>query len=184
MRAWRNVIFSGFVGACLFAGCTVTTGGSNLDGGVFDETGGRAGTGGTSGTTGGSNTGGTTGPVTTVLQCTPDYVAPANPRCGDDQNACDKCLQTHHCDAPYLECWADTPCINLISAMMQCMLDEFQLQGQTDPTIASETCQQKTDIAIWQPVAGTSQARAKALWSEIEGSQNCIEVCCAFVTHH
>lgn len=185
MTAWRNVIFSGFVGACLFAGCTVTTGGSNFDGGVFDETGGTAGTtGGAAGTTGGNGTGGTTGPATTVLQCTADYVPPATPRCGDDRDACDRCLQTHHCETPYLECWGDSQCVALINAMMTCMVDQFDSQGQTDPVAASETCQQKATIAIWQPAAGTSQAKARALWAEIEGSIDCPEVCCALVTHH
>jgi hypothetical protein len=182
MTALRNVIFSGFVGACLTAACTVTTGSGNFDSGVFDETGGATGTGGTSGTTGGSNVGGSTEPATTVLQCTADYVPTASPRCGDSQTACDSCLQTNNCTDAYKACWGDSQCTSLINAMMTCMLQEFE-SGQTDPMTASTTCQSKPEILISQP-STPSQSKAKALWDEIEASLDCTEVCCAVVTHH
>ncbi len=183
MTAWRNVIFSGLVGACLFAGCTVTTSDGTSDGGGL-ETGGTSGTGGSTGVTGGSaNTGGTTGPATTVLQCKTDYVAPADPRCGDDELACDACLQKNNCTAAYEACYWDDVCMGLVSAMMACMVFEYEENNQTDPIVASETCQKKVAIAIWQPVSD-SEAKAKALWTEGEESLDCTEVCCAVVTDH
>lgn len=185
MTAWSNVIFSGFIGACLIAGCTVTTSDGKSDGGLFgDETGGTSGTGGSTGITGGSaSTGGTTGAATTVVECTSNYVAPATPRCGDDTatTSCDSCLQTHNCTDTYKACYLDEPCMPYITAMMACMARAFDTSTTGSlPETADSDCQGSTGLSSSTPSA--SATKAAALWAEIQLSLYCSEVCCFDIT--
>jgi hypothetical protein len=65
--------------------------------------------------------------------------------------------------------------------MQQCMLDQFVANNGVLPDTADAACQNSSDIDIWQPTT-PSQIRAKALWSDIEASLDCNEVCCAIIT--
>jgi hypothetical protein len=194
MTAWRNVLVSGLFGASLLAGCTITATSGNSDGGLLDETGGTVGTGGAatiggSATTGGSvntagsaSTGGTTvaGSTVIVVQCTANYVAPATPRCGDNEptTSCDSCLQTTNCSAAYKACY-QTAAMDLISAMQTCMVQKFELSG-TLPANAQEECLASSGMNGTGPDA----ANARALWAEIDTNLDCNEVCCAIITSH
>jgi hypothetical protein len=187
MTAWRNVIFSGLIGACLIAGCTVTTSSSNSDGGLFaDDTGGTSSVGGSSGNTGGStSTGGTTGTGTTVtvVECVANYAAPATPRCGDNEltTSCDSCLQTNNCTESYKACYLDENCMPYVSAMMNCMAKAFD-DSSTGmlPETADSDCQASTGLSSTS--ASASATRAAALWTEIQVSLYCSEVCCYDIT--
>jgi hypothetical protein len=178
MTAWSNVIVSGFIGACLIAGCTVTTGSGNAD------TGGTSATGGSSGVTGGSaSTGGTTGTTTSVMQCTANYAAPATPRCGDDTatTSCVSCLQTNNCTESYQACYLDALCMPYITAMMACMANEFDTSTTGAlPATADSDCQANTGLS--SSSASPSATRAAALWAEIQVSIDCSEVCCFDIT--
>lgn len=180
MIPWRNVAVLGFVGACLFAGCTVTTSDGTFDGGLNNETGGSSNTGGatnaggSSGTGGAAGVGGATGPV----QCTANYQPPTTraAACGDTGNSsCNACLQTNNCTVAYKACFGDNSCTGLINAMTLCMLNATNANGGTLPNDADANCQTSSGVAG----SGAGVAAAEVLWTEIQNNLDCVIPCCA-----
>jgi hypothetical protein len=160
MIPWRKIAVLGFVGTCLFAGCTVTTSdGSGVGGSGFG--------------TGGTWNGGGTGGTGTVSACNPDAEQP---------NSCGKCLQTLDANngmcTEYLACGTVSGCTGIINAMSNCMYGKSQVNGGDLPTTADAECRSATAGMSTTDTYAAAQA-AQVFWDQIVGNINCTYQCYA-----